>query len=132
MAAPTLFDTTQTITVASGESVSAAIDLGGGGSSSATPGSGYPLGFICPAAIEATTARLSFLSSATLAGTYTAVKRGGTAVTLTFAVNDYGLMTNPSDLWGVRFLKIVCETAAGVAVAQATAARVFTVIKANI
>lgn len=116
---PNLLDLTQTVTVVNGQSLSGAIDLG----------SGYLcLGFICPAAIEATTVQLNLYASDSLAGTYTLVKRGGTALKLTFAVNDYGLMTNPSDLKGVRFLKVECSTAVPAAVSQA-ADRVFKVIK---
>jgi hypothetical protein len=58
------------------------------------------------------------------------VKRGGTALKLTFAVSDYGLFTNPQDLKGVRFLKIECSTAVPAPVAQ-TADRIFKVIKST-
>jgi len=109
----------QTVTIAIGQSLSAAIDLNGA----------TCLGFICPAAIEATTVQLGFYASDSLAGTYTSVKRNGTALKLTFAVNDYALMPNPEDLVGVRFLKIEAQTAVPAAVAQATAARTFKVIK---
>ena len=108
----------KTMTIAQNQSLSGAIDLKGL----------TAVGFICPAAIEATTVALYFFASSTLAGTYTAVKRAGAGLKLTFAVNDYGLMTTPDDLLGVRFLKIQASIADGTAVAQATAARVFTVI----
>ena len=109
-----------TMTIPKAASLSAAIDLSGS----------TCLGFITPAAIEATTVQLGFFASDSLSGTYVEVNRNGTPVTLTFAVDEYALLENPADLFGVRFIKIQAQTAAGVAVVQATAARVFTVIKA--
>ena len=109
-----------TMTIPKDASLSAAIDLSGS----------TCLGFITPAAIEATTVQLGFFASDSLAGTYVEVNRNGTPVTLTFAVSEYALLENPADLFGVRFIKIQAQTAAEVAVVQATAARVFTVIKA--
>ncbi len=114
---PNLVDYT-TITVANGQSLSAAVDLNGS----------QVLGFICPAAIEATTVQLSFWASDTLAGAYTQVKKNGTPVVMTFAVNDFNMLTAAADLKGVRFLKVRCETAVPVAVAQ-TADRVFKIIR---
>ena len=108
-----------TITIAINQSLSGAIDLAGA----------TAIGFITPAAIEATTVQLGFFGSDTLAGTYVEVNKNGTPVTLTFAVDEYALLENPSDLYGVRFLKIQAQTAAEVGVAQATAARVFKVVK---
>lgn len=119
MTAPININIADTITIAKDASLSGAIDLKGS----------TCLGFICPAAIEATTVQLGFKASDSLAGTYTTVKRDGTALKLTFAVNDYALMPNPGDLFGVRFLKIEAQTAVPAAVTQATAARVFKVIK---
>jgi hypothetical protein len=119
MAAPIELNFEQTITIAKDASLSGAIDLKGA----------TCLGFICPAAIEATTVQLGFFASDSLTGTYNAVKRSGTALKLTFAVDDYALMPNPEDLVGVRFLKIEAQTAVPAAVVQATAARVFKVIK---
>lgn len=115
---PNMRDMSKTITIAQGQSVSAALDLG----------TLTAVGFIVPAVVEATTARISFLASDTLAGTYRTVTVGGSKYALTIAVNDFALLANPGDLLGVRFLKIVAETAAGVAVAQATQADVFGVI----
>ena len=109
-----------TMTIPKAASLSAAIDLSGS----------TCLGFITPAAIEATTVQLGFFASDSLSGTYVEVNRNGTPVTLTFAVDEYALLENPADLFGVRFMKIQAQTAAEVAVVQATAARVFTVIKA--
>ena len=109
-----------TMTIPKAASLSAAIDLSGS----------TCLGFITPAAIEATTVQLGFFASDSLSGTYVEVNRNGTPVTLTFAVDEYALLENPADLFGVRFIKIQAQTAAEVAVVQATAARVFTVIKA--
>lgn len=117
---PNLVDYTTTITVASGQSLSAAIDLNGF----------QVLGVICPSAIEATTVQLSFWASDALAGTYTQVKKNGTAVTMTFAVNDFNMLTAAADLRGVRFLKVRCETAVPGAVAQ-TADRIFKIIRLN-
>ena len=108
-----------TMTIPKAASLSAAIDLSGS----------TCLGFITPAAIEATTVQLGFFASDSLSGTYVEVNRNGTPVTLTFAVDEYALLENPADLFGVRFIKIQAQTAAEVAVVQATAARVFTVIK---
>jgi len=109
-----------TMTIPKDASLSAAIDL-----SCSTA-----IGFMTPEAIEATTVQLGFFASNTLAGTYYEVNKNGTPVTLTFAVDEYALLENPADLFGVRFIKIQAQTAAEVAVVQATAARVFTVIKA--
>ncbi len=111
-----------TITVAQGQSVSAALDL-----DTATA-----VGFVVPAALEATTAQISFLAATSLTGTYKVVKQGGTKLALPIAASDFGLLVGLSDLAGIRFLKIVCETAGGVAVAQATADRVFEVVKAQL
>ena len=108
-----------TMTIAEGASLSAAIDLKGA----------TAVGFITPAAIEATTVQLGFFSSNALDGTYVEVNKNGIPVTLTFAVDEYALLENPTGLFGVRFLKIQAQTAAGVAVAQATAARIFRVVK---
>jgi hypothetical protein len=108
-----------TITIAQGQSLSPAIDLKGA----------TAIGFITPAAIEATTVQLGFFASNSLTGTYVEVNKNGTPVTLTFAVDEYALLENPTDLFGVRFLKIQAQTAAEVGVAQATAARTFRVVK---
>ena len=119
MAAPINVNIASTITIAKDASMSSAIDLAGS----------TCLGFITPAAIEATTVQLGFYASDSLAGTYVEVNRNGVPVTLTFAVDEYALLENPADLFGVRFLKIVAQTAAEVAVVQATAARIFKVVK---
>ena len=107
-----------TITVPNGSALSGAIDLG----------RDMLVGLIVPAALEATSAQLSFFGSDTLGGTYGQIKQGGTKLALPVAVNDHGLLANFTDLAGVRFLKIQIETAGGVAVAQ-TADRVFKAIK---
>jgi hypothetical protein len=86
------------------------------------------VGFVCPAAIEATTTNVSFTASPTLAGTYNIVKPNGIKLSIPFLINDYITLSNIPDLYGVRFIKFQMETAAGVAVAQATAARIFTLI----
>lgn len=119
MAAINNINLDETVTILITESRSPAIDLNGS----------TAIGFMTPAAIEATTVQLGFFASNTLAGTYYEVNKNGTPVTLTFAVNEYALLENPTDLFGVRFLKIECQTAAEVAVAQATAARTFRIIK---
>jgi len=90
---------------------------------------GVAIGLVAPAALEATTAQVSFKAATSLAGTYKVVKQNGTKLTVPIAVDDFGMLYNITDLIGVRFLKIVLETAGGVAVAQATAARVFSVVK---
>lgn len=116
---PKTLDFSETITIAKDASLSGAIDLEGR----------KAVGFIAPAALEATTAQLSFWAATSLTGTYKQVKRDGTALALTIAVDDYGLFDNPLALFGVRYLKVRAETAAGAAVVQATAARIFTVIE---
>ena len=118
---PTNVDVSQTIVVAQNQSLSAAVDLGAFGL----------LGFVCPAAIEATTTRLSIQAASTAGGTYNTVYVDGVKFFLTFAVNDYALIgaNLPEIFFGLRFIKITMETAAGVAVVQATAARTFTIIK---
>jgi len=83
------------------------------------------IGFITPAAIEATTARLTFKAGKTATGTFYAVYQDGTLLAQTFAVDEYNLFVAPAQLYGVRHIKIQTETAGGVAVAQATAARTF-------
>lgn len=108
-----------TMTIVAGQSRSAAIDLKGS----------TAIGFMTPAAITATTVQLGFFASNTLAGTYYEVNKNGTPVTMTFAVDEYAMLENPTDLFGVRFLKIEAQTAAEVAVAQAAGDRVFRVIK---
>ena len=119
MAAINNINLDDTMTIAKDASRSSAIDLKGA----------TAIGFMTPAAIEATTVQLGFFASNTLAGTYYEVNKNGTPVTLTFAVDEYALLENPTDLFGVRFLKIEAQTAAEVAVVQATAARVFRVVK---
>ena len=120
MTTPISVNIADTVTIAQTASLSGAIDLKGS----------TAIGFITPAAIEATTVQLGFFASDSLTGTYVEVNRNGTPVTLTFAVDEYAMLENPMDLFGVRFLKIQCQTAAEVGVAQATAARVFKVVKA--
>lgn len=83
------------------------------------------IGFVTPAAIEATTARLTFTAAMTATGTFYPVYQDGTLLAQTFAVSEYNLFVDPAQLYGVRHIKIQLETAAGVAVAQATAARTF-------
>ena len=86
------------------------------------------VGVICPSAIEATTAQLSITGAASLAGTYKTVKPDGVKFVVPFAVDDYITFKTITSLYGVRFAKLVMETAGGVAVVQATAPRVFIVI----
>jgi hypothetical protein len=119
MTVPQTLDLTQTITVAQGESLSAAVDLG----------AATLIGLDHPAAIEATTTNISFWCAPTLGGTYKQVAVGGTLLSLPMAVSTWGMLSNIGQLYGVRYLKIRCETAAGAAVAQATSARVFGLIK---
>ena len=113
---------TQTIVVAQGQSLSAAVDLG----------EGYGLvGFIPPAAVEATTTNLSIQASPTAGGTYQTVYPDGVRYSLPFVVSVVVPIQDKlaSILMTVRFFKITLETAAGVAVSQATASRTFTIIK---
>lgn len=118
MSAINNIDLDTTMTIALGASLSGAIDLKGA----------TAIGFMTPAAIEATTVQLGFFASNSLTGTYYEVNKNGIPVTLTFAVDEYALLENPINLFGVRFLKIQTQTAAAVAVVQ-TAARVFRVVK---
>lgn len=118
MSAINNIDLDTTMTIALGASLSGAIDLKGA----------TAIGFMTPAAIEATTVQLGFFASNSLTGTYYEVNKNGIPVTLTFAVDEYALLENLTDLFGVRFLKIQTQTAAEVAVVQ-TAARTFRVIK---
>ncbi len=106
------------ITVQAGAALSDAIDLG----------RDVLAGVIVPAAIDATTAQVSFFASETLGGTYKQVKQNGVKLALPIAVNDFGLLDFPGTLVGVRFVKIQLETAAGAAVNQ-VAAKTFKAIK---
>ena len=121
MTKPKTLNYDKTVTIAKDASLSAAVDLE----------DGRLVGFICPAAIEATTVRLGFKASPTLTGTYNDVTIDGAEAFLTFAVDDYALVgaNFGAYVFGFRFLKIEAQTVAGAAVAQATAARVFTVIR---
>jgi len=109
-------DVSQTVTIAQNASMSGAIDLG----------VNTLVGIFMPAAIEATTTNLLFWTAPTLAGTYVQVYDGGTALTIPMAVSTYGKLAGIDDVFGLRFIKISVATAAGVAVPQATALRLFT------
>lgn len=111
-----------TVTVAQGQSLSAAIDV-----ETATV-----TGFVLPAAVEATTAQMSFLGATSLGGTYKTVKKNGVKLALPIAVNDFAMLAAITDLAGVRYLKIQLETAGGVAVAQASQAVVVEVVKTQL
>lgn len=110
------------LTVAQGQSLSPAIDLD----------TANAIGFVIPAALEATTAQMSFLGATSLLGTYKTVKVGGTKLALPIAVNDFAILTAINSLIGVRFLKVQLETAGGVAVAQASQAVAIEVIKSQL
>ena len=110
------------LTVAQGQSLSPAIDLD----------TANAIGFVIPAALEATTAQMSFLGATSLLGTYKTVKVGGTKLALPIAANDFAIFTAINSLVGVRFLKVQLETAGGVAVAQASQAVAIEVIKSQL
>jgi hypothetical protein len=110
------------VVVAQNASLSAAVELGS-----------YKLvGFIAPSAIEATTTNVSFAAAPAVNGVYKVVKPDGVKKSVPFAVNDFVTITNLADLYPVQFVKLQLETAAGVAVAQATAARTFTLILSGV
>jgi hypothetical protein len=113
------FDYSHTITVAKDASQSEALDMG----------EGWAIGFCVPAALEATSYQLSFQSAPTFTGTYVTVYKGGTKLALPITASTQSMLDTLADLYGVRFLKITIETSGGVAVSQATAARIFTVVK---
>jgi hypothetical protein len=107
--------TSVTVTIAAGQSESAAVDLGGRAI----------VEIRTPAAIEATTTRLWFKSgptALTLLGRYQDAQKQ----TVTFAINQ-AVAVQPADFPALQFVSIVAETAAGVAVPQ-TADRVFTLV----
>lgn len=112
-------DMSQTITIESGESQSDAIDLVSNGL----------VGFITPAAIDATTVQLSIQASDAIDGTFNDVYVDGVKFALTFGVDEYNLIsTEINEIFvGLRFIKITMETSLGVAVVQ-TADRIFTII----
>ncbi len=95
-------------------------------------GAGFIVGLIIPHVVETTTARVSFLTSDTLAGTYRVVTKAGTKYGFAIAIDDHALLESPIDLVGCsRFVKVVLETSGSVAVAQSTAARTITVITSS-
>lgn len=114
--APAAF-TNLTATVAQAASESGEVDTGGAGSLMIYP----------PAAIEATTTNISFKVGHTTGTRYVLYDEYGVKVSIPFTVGV--AIKLPADkLLGGRYVSIVCETAAGVAVAQATAARAFILV----
>lgn len=114
--APAAF-TNLTATVAQAASESGEVDTGGAGT----------LWIYPPAAIEATTAQISFKTGHTTGTRVQAYDDYGVKITIPFTVGTS--IKLPADkILGARFVSIVCETAAGVAVAQATAARAFILV----
>lgn len=111
--APATFTNT-TVTVAQSASESGELDTGGAGILMIYP----------PAAIEATTTNISFKVGHTAGSRYQLYDEYGVKVSIPFTVGT--AIKVPADkLLGGRYVSIVCETAAGAAVAQATAAREF-------
>lgn len=104
-----------TISVAKDASESAEIDLL----------SETAVGFVVPSQVEATTAQLSFKVSDISGGTFYPVYKDGVKLTLPITVSTFCKFEDLFALFGVRFLKIVLETSAGVAVVQSTAGRTF-------
>ena len=95
----------RTLTVAAGQTVSEAIDLG----------DATLVGIHIPATFDGTQIKLQ--TSPTLAGTYTQLHNNGD-YTLTVAASKY-LYLDPSITAGVRFLRIECVTS------QSTTSTVF-------
>jgi hypothetical protein len=85
------------------------------------------VGIVTPAAVEATTTHLSIKHGLVSGTRYTRQSAGGVRQQVAITV-DRETYVEPSVAAGLRFVSIVAETAAGVAVAQATAARVFTLL----
>lgn len=109
----------QTVVVAQNASASPAFDVD----------AGFVIGLDVASALEATTAQVSFLTCDTLDGTYRVVYTDSTKVALPIIAGTRVMFDDKLKLIGCsRYMKIVLETGAGVAVAQATAARTFGVI----
>lgn len=106
-----------TVTVAQNQSESAEIDLR----------TETAIGFIVPAAIEATTAQISFKAADKSAGTFLPVYKDGVKLTLPITVSTLVRFEDLFSLFDIRFLKIILEDTAGTAVSQATAARIFNI-----
>lgn len=101
---------TLTATVASGQTVSGAIDLMGTDLT----------GIFVPAEFDGTTITLQAATS--LAGTYVAVQDGaGNAVTLTTTASRYVPISNLALITGLRYVKLVCGSS------QTTTDSVFTI-----
>jgi len=106
--------TETTVTVAQGESESGEVDLAG-----AAIVTIYP-----PAAVEATTAQMSFKVGRVTGSRAQLNDEYGVKLVIPFTAAQ-PIRVPASMLPAVRFLSIVLETSGGVAVAQATAAREF-------
>lgn len=106
--------TETTVTVAQGESESGEVDLAGAATVMIYP----------PAAVEATTAQMSFKVGRVTGSRAQLNDEYGVKVVIPFTAAQ-PIRVPASMLPAVRFLSIVLETSGGVAVAQATAAREF-------
>jgi hypothetical protein len=96
-----MIGTTKNITIASGQTKSAAIDLG----------DNTLVGLIIPAAF--TGIAVTFEASDDIAGTYYAVKGSdGTSISYTVAAGTY-VMIQPAVLAGVRNIKVVSGSSEG-------------------
>jgi hypothetical protein len=96
-----MIGTTQQITIANGQTASAAIDLGGN----------TLVGLIIPAAFTGTA--LTFSASDAIDGTYSVVKGSdGASVSYTVAQGTY-VVIQPAVLAGIRFLKVISGSSEG-------------------
>ena len=109
--------TETTVTVAQTESESGEVDLAGAATVMIYP----------PAAVEATTAQMSFKVGRVTGSRAQLNDEYGVKLVIPFTAAQ-PIRVPASMLPAVRFLSIVLETSGGVAVAQATAAREFTLV----
>jgi len=105
------------VIIAKDASESAEVDLGGRAL----------VGVVCPAAIEATTTHIS-VRHGMVSGTRHVRQVWGTRQQIAISTTLREAVVDPADYPALQFVSIVCETAAGVAVAQATAARDFVLL----
>jgi hypothetical protein len=108
--------TAHTVTIALGASESAEVDLGGEAL----------VAVVSPAALEATTARLSIKHGIVSGTRYPRIAADGSGAESIAIEASKESVAQITDLPGLYFTSFVAETAAGVAVVQ-TAERVFTV-----
>lgn len=106
-----------TATIAQGESESAEVDLG----------NRALIAVITPAEVEATTAQIS-IKHGHVSGTRHVRQKYGVKQAIEISTTNRESVVDPADYPALRYVSIVAETSAGVAVAQATAAREFVLV----